>query len=233
MSKKRYVETSFWDDYYVSDLDPSEKLLFLYLLTNPATNIAGVYQILVKRIAADTGFDADMVRKIMGRFENDGKMVYKDGWLVLINFIKHQKTGGPSVQKGIERSIKNAPEWAISLVIKFNRALGSIIYPDSDLNPDSNPYLDSDSYEEAEETYYVNHYFSVSNTKHSDYVNAFPCIDIDIEYNKMKIWLDDNPKKRKTDYGRFILGWLNRVHKQDAPATPEEEAAALKAAGIK
>ena len=225
MSKKRYVETSFWDDYYISDLDPSEKLLFLYLLTNPATNIAGVYQILVKRIAADTGFDSDMVRKIMARFEEDEKMVYKDGWLVLINFIKHQKTGGPSVQKGIERSIKNAPEWAIGLVIKFNRALGSIIYP----NPNPNPNSDG----ECKKTYYINDYFFVSIDKHSDYKNAFPDIDIDIEYNKMEIWLDDNPKKRKTDYGRFILGWLNRIKKPDAPATPEEEAAALKAAGIK
>ena len=27
----------------------------------------------------------------------------------------------------------------------------------------------------------------------------------------MKIWLDNNPKKRKTNYNRFIANWLNNV----------------------
>ena len=33
MSKKRYVNTVFWDDAYITNLDPSEKLIFIYLLT--------------------------------------------------------------------------------------------------------------------------------------------------------------------------------------------------------
>ena len=44
MSKQRSVDTCFWDDRYITQLDPSEKLLFLYLLTNTLTNICGVYQ---------------------------------------------------------------------------------------------------------------------------------------------------------------------------------------------
>ena len=31
MAKKRYISTTFWRDEYVSNLDPIEKLLFLYL----------------------------------------------------------------------------------------------------------------------------------------------------------------------------------------------------------
>jgi len=29
MSKKRYVDTKFWDDNYIIEKDPNEKLLFL------------------------------------------------------------------------------------------------------------------------------------------------------------------------------------------------------------
>ena len=38
-------------------------------------------------------------------------------------------------------------------------------------------------------------------------------IDIIKEYKEMKIWLDNNPKKLKKDYNRFIHGWLKRSHK--------------------
>ena len=41
--KHRYIKTKFWDDSYIIELNPHEKLLFLYLITNPLTNIAGVY----------------------------------------------------------------------------------------------------------------------------------------------------------------------------------------------
>jgi len=85
---------------------------------------------------------------------------------------------------------------------------------------------------EEKDTYFTCQYFSVLKEKHYNYEQAFPDVSIDQEYVKMKIWLDDNPKKRKTDYGRFILGWLNRIKKPDAPATPEEEVAALKEAGV-
>ena len=43
-NKQRYVNTRFWNDTYVSSLDPIEKLLFIYLLTNEHTNISGVYE---------------------------------------------------------------------------------------------------------------------------------------------------------------------------------------------
>ena len=38
----RYVSETFWTDPYVDGLDPSEKLLYIYLLTNPQCNIAGI-----------------------------------------------------------------------------------------------------------------------------------------------------------------------------------------------
>ena len=41
--KQRYINTKFWDDNYVIQLDPSEKLMFIYFITNPLTNICGIY----------------------------------------------------------------------------------------------------------------------------------------------------------------------------------------------
>jgi hypothetical protein len=51
---QRIVNDEFWTDPYIEDLDPSEKLIFLYLITNPLCNIAGAYEIRLKRIAYET-----------------------------------------------------------------------------------------------------------------------------------------------------------------------------------
>ena len=54
MAKQRYLSTSFWTDSYVEKLDPSEKLLFIFLLTNDSTNLCGIYEITTRRISFET-----------------------------------------------------------------------------------------------------------------------------------------------------------------------------------
>jgi len=56
---QRIVKDEFWTDPYIEDLDPSEKLLFLYLITNPLCNVAGIYESQITRIAYETGFEKE------------------------------------------------------------------------------------------------------------------------------------------------------------------------------
>jgi hypothetical protein len=118
-AKNRYINTHFWDDSYVIDLDPIEKLLFLYLITNPCTNICGAYEISLKRIAFDTGIDKEMVAKVLLRFENSGKIIYKEGWILLLNWVKHQNPS-PTVQSGIKFNLKSCPDWIKECFIDEN-----------------------------------------------------------------------------------------------------------------
>lgn len=113
------VNTAFWDDSYIINLDPVEKLLFLYLLTNTLTNISGIYEITNRRIGFDTGIDKDMVEKILERFIKDGKIKREGNWIVVINFIEHQSLN-PKVIIGIEREIKHLPE-NIKKIIDYHR----------------------------------------------------------------------------------------------------------------
>ena len=46
---------------------------------------------------------------------------------------------------------------------------------------------------------------------------AYPKIDIKIELNKMISWLIADPKRLKSNYMRFINGWLSRTQSQDKP----------------
>ncbi len=161
MAKKRYINTVFWDDSYISNLDPSEKLLFVYLITISCTNISGIYQIQMKRISLDTGIEKEMCQKIMDRFQKDEKILFKDGWIAIKNFIKHQNINSPQVIQGIKNEFSLAPNelkiWIKLNISSFTEILDtvSIEYPYSidtqshlnlnlNLNSDLNLNLNSD-----------------------------------------------------------------------------------------
>ena len=110
MAQKRYVSSNFWKDNYIADLDPSEKLVFLYLLTNPLANLAGIYEITIREMAFDTGYDKDMIQKILARFERDEKIMHKKGWIVMKNWLKHQSLN-PNMRTGVDKILEGLPKW--------------------------------------------------------------------------------------------------------------------------
>ncbi|MEK7514392.1 MAG: hypothetical protein AAB587_01035 [Patescibacteria group bacterium] len=142
MAKQRIVNTRFWDDSYIVSLTPIEKLLFLYLLTNPLTNISGVYEIQLRRISFDTGVAEREAGKVLERFEARGKIIYSNGWVGIRNWIKNQ-TLNPKVKQGITLELKKAPRELIdrlsidypSLSIPDDR----LSYPNLNSNTNSNP----------------------------------------------------------------------------------------------
>lgn len=104
MAKQRLVSTKFWDDSYIMHLNPTEKLLFLYLITNSLTNICGIYEISLQRIMFDTKIVDTLLENILKKFKKDKKVVYKSGWVYVVNFIKNQNLN-PSVVEGIKREL--------------------------------------------------------------------------------------------------------------------------------
>lgn len=106
MWKNRYIDTHFWKDNYIVELDPSEKLLFLYLLSNPHANIAWIYEISIREISFDTWFDKDLILRLLDRFSKDNKIHYIQWYIYLVNSIKHQKIN-PSIKKWIEIIVKS------------------------------------------------------------------------------------------------------------------------------
>lgn len=109
MAKHRYVKDSFWTDPYVEKLSPDYKLVFLYLLTNPLSNISGVFEIRLKRIAYETGYDIEVIENILKKFSQDNKIIQVKDWIILVNHLKHQYLGSKTAE-GINRIIEEVPE---------------------------------------------------------------------------------------------------------------------------
>ena len=55
-------------------------------------------------------------------------------------------------------------------------------------------------------------YYTVTNEQIQGWQQSVPLVDVKSELRKMQLWLEGNPRKRKTAKGitRFITGWLVR-----------------------
>lgn len=149
MAKHRYINTHFWKDNYIINLDPTEKLIYLYLLTNPLTNIAGIYEINIKEIANDTGIIKEIIDTILKRFERDNKLKYCGGYIIIKNHLKHQDFKSPKIQSGIADIINSLPTEIHDLSIPYVYGMDTLshliqsksIKPNT-IKPNSNPETD-------------------------------------------------------------------------------------------
>ena len=104
----RSVNTRFWDDSFIQDLSTEDKLLFLYLLTNPLTSLLGIYETTIKRIVFDTGLEKETVLKGLERFEKVGKAFYRNNHIILPNFLKNQNLN-TNMKKGVVKIFDDLP----------------------------------------------------------------------------------------------------------------------------
>lgn len=135
MAKQRYINTKFWSDNWVIELDPIERYLFLYFLTNEHTNIAGIYELPLRTMAFETGMDKEMLGKILPRFK--GKVYYIDGWVYIKNFSKHQAVND-SVTKGIKAALETVPKEIMDKVNSLDTVSDTLSDPATYLNLNSN-----------------------------------------------------------------------------------------------
>jgi hypothetical protein len=115
----RYFRCEFWNDPYVVDLGPEEKLLFAWLFTNKHVNQAGLMKIHRKTIAFETGLDGTVVDGGLAAFEKAGKIQIDGETILVVNFGKHQSTSSPKLRTRILRDLADFGE--SRLVDEFRR----------------------------------------------------------------------------------------------------------------
>ena len=113
MAKERLINTRFWNDSWIRKLNPLDRYLFIYLLTNERTNISGIYELPLTTMAYDTGIDErDLKNSMLPKLIP--KVYYKKEWVILTNFIKYQHTTSDAVVEGIRKSLLLAPKEVLS-----------------------------------------------------------------------------------------------------------------------
>jgi hypothetical protein len=105
-----------WSDDWFEGLNPSEKLLWIYLLTNAQTNMLGIYEISFKRIQFETGLGKDTIQKGLKGFERVKKGFYHNGYIILPNWLKNQAMN-PNMITSARNIFGNLPNHLIDCLI--------------------------------------------------------------------------------------------------------------------
>ncbi len=101
MAEYRTLRMTFWNDPYVEELEPSGRLLYLYLITCPHTTNLGVLEVSVRRMAYETGLKEEEVKRLLAQAEAAGKVVRDGNVLWVVNFVKHQASTSPRLVQSL------------------------------------------------------------------------------------------------------------------------------------
>lgn len=105
MAFYRNISMSFWTDSKVDDdFTPEDKYFFLYLMTNPHTNICGCYEISMKQMERESGYNTDTVKRLLNRMENTHNVIrYCESTkeVLIINWGKYNWSESDKVKKAV------------------------------------------------------------------------------------------------------------------------------------
>ena len=103
MALYRTIAISFWTDTkVVDDFTPEDRYFYLYLFTNPYTNLCGCYEISIKQMSADLGYTKDICEKLIDRFSNLHNVIrysVTTKEILLLNWHKYNWTSSAKFRK--------------------------------------------------------------------------------------------------------------------------------------
>ena len=114
MAIYRTLYTKFWeDDKVLDEMSMEEKLLYIYLLTNPRVKQCGCYAISFHQIFLQTNISKENAKKIIERFEKELNLVkYSKNTkeILLLNFYKYNWTPSHLIKACIEKELNEVKE---------------------------------------------------------------------------------------------------------------------------
>ena len=109
MANFRNVHMTFWTDAKVEeDFSPEDKYIYLWCLTNPHTNICGCYEVSIKQIAHETGYDRDAVEKVLRRLDESHDVIRYSATtkeLLVLNWAKYNWSSSEKLDKPLMEAI--------------------------------------------------------------------------------------------------------------------------------
>ena len=111
MAIYRNVQLSFWTDNKVEDdFTPEDKYFYLYLITNPQTNICGCYEVSYSQMTRQTGYNSDTINRLLDRFEKVHDVIRfnkESKEILLLNWYKYNWSKSEKTLVGVENVAKH------------------------------------------------------------------------------------------------------------------------------
>ena len=224
MSNYRNISLSFWTDSKVDDeFTPEDKYFYLYLLTNPHTNICGCYEISMKAMERETGYNSDTINRLIKRMSELHNVIRYSKTtkeILVLNWSKYNWSSSDKVIK----AVKSVAEYIKSatfkkyILEKLENGKNSYIQI-TDIDTESDTETDTDTDVSIPYAYGIDTISEKEQKKKTDYdvlIDEYTCNDMLItaiyEFIKMRKGI----KKPITCYGlKRILNELDRLATND------------------
>lgn len=202
---KRMIDTNIWEDAKVEELTPMAKLMWVYVLTSPRGNLAGCFELTIRRISIDTGMQAAQARKAIDELRAASLVAYDEqtSELLILQWGKHNWSKSPKLEKPLTEAIRDVKSdgFRSYLAAMYSNRLGK-------------PYpYNIDTVSEHENTVFANNENPQEkypiDTVSID--NAYDSISISITNSNAKETesavgdKSDPPKHRRGEYGNVLL----------------------------
>ncbi len=114
MAQYRSIQLSFWTDAKViDDFTPEDRYFYLYIMTNPHTNLSGCYEISLKQMSDETGYSKETIQKLLDRMQNTHKVIIYSQLtkeLLIIHWSKYNWTNSDKFRTAVEREIASVKD---------------------------------------------------------------------------------------------------------------------------
>lgn len=111
MAIYRNVSMSFWTDSKVSDdFTAHDRYVYLYLFTNPHSNLCGCYEDSYKQMAYETGLDVKEIKSIILKLQDVHSVICYDEKtkeVLLLNWHKYNWTSSEKFRRPLRTEIEN------------------------------------------------------------------------------------------------------------------------------
>lgn len=143
MATYRQIQTNFWSDPWVMNLTPEKKYFYLYLLTNDKVKQCGIYEIPLKKMEVESGYNRDTIILFLTELQKMQKIVYnlETNEICIINFSKYNFTQSPKVKACIAKELNQVKD----------KKLIQYLYGIDSLFKDYQYSMDTESQEKQEE----------------------------------------------------------------------------------
>lgn len=114
MAIYRTVCLSFWTDPKIADdFTPEDRYFYLYLFTNPHTNLCGCYEMSIRQIASETGYSKETIERLLERFSKIHQVAHyskETKEILLVNWHKYNWTASEKFRKPLSEQIKKVKD---------------------------------------------------------------------------------------------------------------------------
>jgi hypothetical protein len=150
MAEFRTIHSKMWRDPWFTDLDVEGKLLWVYLITNHAASLTGIYYMPSKFAAFETGLGQEKVETLLALFVLSGKIEYENCivWIKRMRKYQAANESSPRIKPRIIKDLAEIPDCQVKRLYLAQYPIDVLSIPahtDTDTETDTDTDTETDT----------------------------------------------------------------------------------------